>query len=365
MGFEGFPFIVGWELTLACNLRCRHCGSSAALPRPNELTLEESLAICEQFPALLVQEVDFTGGEPLLRPDWWRIATRLGELGISTKILTNGLTLGLDTIAQMKDAGIAGVGVSIDGLETTHDHIRGRAGLFQRLVAGIERVLDAGLPVSVITTVNALNVAELPALFALLRSLGVNAWQVQPIFPLGRGETSSELQLSEQAYMQLGAFVKEWSPRAAQTSLEMLPGDSFGYFTELDTREPPWRGCSAGLTACGITSDGRIKGCLSMPDELAEGDLRQSDLWDIWFHPDSFAYNRKVCLDDLGPSCHSCDRAEECLGGCSAMSYGATGRLHNDPYCFHGIRRRSTSIAKEGQRASIDRRESLQSSPQP
>src|SRR5689334_17492757 len=57
MGFEGFPLIVGWELTLACNLRCRHCASSAGLPRDNELTIEESLAICDQFPPLLVQEV--------------------------------------------------------------------------------------------------------------------------------------------------------------------------------------------------------------------------------------------------------------------------------------------------------------------
>ena len=106
MSFEGFPFIIGWELTLACNLRCRHCGSSASQPRTNELTLEESLAVCDQFPELFVQEVNFTGGEPLLRPDWKRIATHLGKLGIKTKILTNGLTLNPDTVAKMKDVGI-------------------------------------------------------------------------------------------------------------------------------------------------------------------------------------------------------------------------------------------------------------------
>ena len=62
MGFESFPYVIGWELTLACNLRCRHCASSAGSPRGQELTLEESLAICDQFPALLVNEVIFTGG---------------------------------------------------------------------------------------------------------------------------------------------------------------------------------------------------------------------------------------------------------------------------------------------------------------
>ena len=341
MEFEGFPYVVGWELTLACNLRCSHCGSSAGLPRVNELTLEESLAICDQFPELLVQEVDFTGGEPLLRSDWLRIVTYLGEIGIRTKILTNGLLLEPDTVAQIKEAGIAGVGISLDGLERTHDYIRGQAGLFRCVVAGIERVVKADLPLTVITAANALNIKELPSIFTLLQSVGVSRWQIQPIFPLGRVHKAADLQLSDQIYMQLGTFVKEWGPQVEEAGIKMVPADSFGYFTELDTREPSWGGCPAGLFSCGITSDGKVKGCLSLPDDVIEGDLRQHDLWDIWFHPDSFHYTRHFTTEALGPACHSCDKAEQCHGGCSAMSYGSTGRFHNDPYCFHGIRMRN------------------------
>ena len=101
MSFKGFPFIMGLELTLSCNLRCRHCGSSAGLPRVKELNTEEFIDICNQFPELLVQEVNFTGGEPLLRSDWVEISTHLNELGIATKILTNGLTLNKHTIAKI------------------------------------------------------------------------------------------------------------------------------------------------------------------------------------------------------------------------------------------------------------------------
>jgi len=341
VGFEGFPFIIGWELTLACNICCRHCGSSAGLPRANELTLEESLAICDQFPPLLVQEVDFTGGEPLLRPDWPRIASHLGKLGISTRILTNGLTLGPDTVAQMKDAGIASVGISLDGLEETHDYIRGHKGFFRLVLAAIDRALNSGLSLTVITTINALNLDQLPSLFTLLHSLGVSRWQIQPIFPLGRSSQATELQLTDQAYMQIGSFVQHWGSKAEEVGMEVGPADSFGYFTELDTRKPPWRGCPAGLVACGITSDGKIKGCLSLPDEVIEGDLRQHDLWDIWFDPHSFAYTRQFSVEKLGPNCRSCNKAEQCHGGCSTMSYGNTGNFHNDPYCFYGIRKRN------------------------
>ena len=102
MDLEVFPFVVGWEFTLACNLRCRHCGSSAGIARPNELTTNEALQLCDQFPALLVQEVDFTGGEPLLRKDWPVIVARLKQLGIQTNILTNGLETDRDTVAMMR-----------------------------------------------------------------------------------------------------------------------------------------------------------------------------------------------------------------------------------------------------------------------
>lgn len=338
MSFEGFPLIIGWELTLACNLRCRHCGSSAGLPRSSELTLEESLEICDQFPALLVQEVNFTGGEPLIRPHWWKIASYLKELGINTKILTNGLNLDSSTVDRIKKVGIAGVGVSLDGLEATHDYIRGKEGLFQKILVGIDRVLNVDLPLTIITTINSLNINEIHSLFKLLSSIGVKRWQIQPIFPLGRVNKEKELQLSKQEYMQLGESVKQLEPEAKKSNMEILPADSFGYFTKLDTREPPWGGCPAGVLSCGITSDGKIKGCLSLPDEFIEGDLNKHDLWDIWFHPDSFTYNRQFSMKELGSFCNSCDKAEQCHGGCSAMSYGSTKSFHNDPYCFYSIK---------------------------
>lgn len=104
MPIEAFPLVIGWELTLKCSLRCRHCGSSAGVPRKNELTTKEALAVCDQFPDLLVQEVDFSGGESLLRPDWKELALRLKDLKINTNLLTHGLDLSEEKIVEMKDA---------------------------------------------------------------------------------------------------------------------------------------------------------------------------------------------------------------------------------------------------------------------
>jgi radical SAM protein with 4Fe4S-binding SPASM domain len=303
--------------------------------------LEEALALCDQFPALAVREVDFTGGEPLLRPDWWRIAAYLAEKNITTRIVTNGLTLRPNVVAQMRDVGVETVGISLDGLEATHEYIRGHRGLFRRVLAGIEQAVEAGIKVGVITAVNALNLSELPALLSILQSVGVNHWQLQPNLPQGRSHEAPDLHLSELDYVQLGVFFRHATSNMQENGLKIVPADSLGYFTELDITDPPWQGCSAGLYGVGITSDGKVKGCLSLPDEVVEGDLRQNDLWDIWFHDDAFAYTRQFSADKLGPACQGCDMAEQCKGGCSSMSYGCTRSFHNDPYCFYGIQRRN------------------------
>jgi radical SAM protein with 4Fe4S-binding SPASM domain len=158
----------------------------------------------------------------------------------------------------------------------------------------------------------------------------------------------------------MGRFARGCAIARPSSRPVVLPGDSFGYYTDADRREPPWGGCSAGLFLCGITSDGGVKGCLSMPDIFIEDSLRRRDLWDIWFDPAAFRYNRQFSIADLGPHCRSCDRAQECGGGCSSMSYACTGGFHNDPFCFYrmesrlapkpGIHARAPAAEGSGQR---------------
>lgn len=334
MSFEGFPLIIGWELTLRCNLSCRHCGSEAGQPRENELTTEEALAICEQMPDLLVQEVDFTGGEPFLRPDLPIISSTLRDLGINTNILTHGYGYSAKDIQTLKRSGISGAGISLDGLENTHDYIRRSKGAFSSVMNTIKLLQDADLPFNVITTVNARNVGEMKELHETLALAGVKNWRLQAIIPMGRVKEEPELRISETEFKELGLFIQKQKSMEGNDSLKIICSDGLQYVVPSDK---PWLGCGAGIVTCGITSDGKIKGCLSMPDELIEGDLRKSSLWETWFHPDSFAYNRNYTDSDLGSNCSTCDKGTECKGGCSTSSYVSTNAFHNDPFCFERI----------------------------
>jgi len=343
--FEGFPFILGWELTLACNLRCEHCGSAAGIAKDSELSTDEALGLCSQFPELLVREVDFTGGEPLVRKDWTRIADKLNRLGIPVNIITNGLALDRSTIILAKKVGVAHIGISLDGLEQTHDKIRAHKGLFQKVVTAIHNLNREEMPTTVMTTVNEENAKEIPALQEMLVSLGVTRWRLQPLFQLGRVQDFPELTLGEQTYLDLGVFIRQ-NTSNKNSPLQIIPADSCGYFSKLDDREPSWQGCNAGLVTCGITCDGKVKGCLSLPDSFVEGDLRKNDLWSIWFNSNAFKYTRGFTEKDLGENCSSCEKAMQCKGGCSAMSLGSSGILHNDPYCYLRLLKKS-NLKKE------------------
>ncbi len=346
ISFDGLPITIGWELTLSCNLNCRHCGSSAGQARHQELTLAESLSICDQFPELLVQEVGLSGGEPLLNPNWEPIASRLKDLGIQVEMITNGLELTGDIADKMSQAGLSTVGVSLDGLSETHNYVRGRGDSFQRAVEAMKNAKNAGIVVTAITTVNALNISDLTRLAPLLISVGVSGWQIQPLVPFGRSRDAFELLLTEQDYMRLGDFIQEWAPKTEREGLRIFTADSLGYFAEFETCPKPWRGCNAGMNGCAITSDGKVKGCLSMPNSFVDGDLRERALWDIWFDPDAFPYTRHFTFDQLGSNCHDCDRHEDCQGGCSSKSLGLTGHLHNDPMCYYRLGKENRTVSE-------------------
>jgi radical SAM protein with 4Fe4S-binding SPASM domain len=337
MGFEGFPCVIGWELTLACNLRCRHCASSAGSPRNEELTEEESMAVCDQLPALLVDEVIFTGGEPFLSPHWSAIAARLGHLSIKTGVVTNGLIITEELIGQMKDCALTSAGVSLDGEEDAHDLLRNAPGAFKRTLGGIERLAKGGIDLTVITSVTGLNIHSLKAIWSLVSSLGAWKWQLQPLFPRGRSEGDNALTLTDDQFLELGKFINESYPVALKQGLKIVPADSCGFFSPLDLEVFPWSACQAGRTGCGIMSDGRIKGCLSWPDSTVEGDLRKDDLWTIWFRPGAFSQLRDFAQLGVQGKCRGCDVAAECGGGCQAMSLAATGSWHADPFCYRRI----------------------------
>src|SRR5690349_103950 len=125
---EARPILAVWEITLACDLACGHCGSRAGRARPDELTTDEALDLVDQLAELGVFEVVLIGGEAYLRDDWCRIVARIAERGMQPLLTTGGRGLTPARAAEAAAAGLKSASVSIDGGPAVHDRLRGVAG---------------------------------------------------------------------------------------------------------------------------------------------------------------------------------------------------------------------------------------------
>src|SRR5712692_5955524 len=137
-----------WEVTLKCNLACRHCGSRAGSARVNELSTAEALDLVKQLAEVGIDTVSLIGGEAFLRPDWLTIAAAIHDAGMACSMVTGGYGISATTARRMRDAGMSLVSVSIDGLEATHDDLRGRRGSWAWCFKTLQHVRDAGMEVA-------------------------------------------------------------------------------------------------------------------------------------------------------------------------------------------------------------------------
>jgi MoaA/NifB/PqqE/SkfB family radical SAM enzyme len=103
------PLTCVWEITMGCNMRCKHCGSSCAEPLPDELSIEEALDAIRQFAALGLRWVTLSGGEPLTRRDWPQLVRAIAERGILVNMITNGWLVTQATVDQLRNNHIATV----------------------------------------------------------------------------------------------------------------------------------------------------------------------------------------------------------------------------------------------------------------
>ena len=331
------PASVVWETTLRCNMRCMHCGSSAGTIDKDELTTQEGLALCRDLSDLGTRIISLMGGEAFLRDDWLTFARTIRDLGMEVTVMTNGYLLDDAHIAMLRTIDPYAVTVSVDGgTAATHDAIRGSPGSFQHCIDGLDRLTHAGIPSTVITTVQKRNLHELPLLRDRLLNRGV-AWQIQMAVPIGRFPPSE--MLSQEEFYSVALFIASLKKTFSRTEMPVMGAHNFGYCSQVlpNIMLFPWIGCPAGLSTLGIHSNGDIIGCLSLPHRFIEGSLRSRPLADLWNDPGLFSYNRGNDRGKMSGPCVGCRKGSLCRGGCLTVSYSVTGKHHGDPYCLRRL----------------------------
>ncbi len=256
--------------------------------RPDELNTAEALDLAHQIADLGASEVTLIGGEAYLRDDWLDIVRTLAARKVTVSMTTGGRGLTLERARAAKAAGLAGIGLSIDGDEAVHDRLRGVPGSYRSALQAVAHAQAAGLRVSCNTQINRLSIPHLPAIVELIAARGMHSWQIQLTVPMGRAADEPAILVQPYDLLALFPLLARLKTRCDEHGIRLWTGNNIGYFgpheTALRGHYPYGRGgqCGAGRASLGIEANGAIKGCPSLPTAAyTGGNIRDDSLKDI------------------------------------------------------------------------------------
>ncbi|MEM3708723.1 MAG: radical SAM protein [Nitrososphaerales archaeon] len=348
------PFLVVWNFTKQCNLKCKHCYENAELkPMPDELTTEEAKKAIEDFISAGVVFLSFSGGEPLVREDFFEVAKYAAEREFYVSVASNGTLINEKVAKKMKDIGIQYVEISLDGFKNTHDEFRGISGAWERAVEGIKNCVKVGLDTCVATTITHYNLKEIPKFLEFIENeLHVKRFIAFNFIPICRGKEIINQDLTPKEREELLEFlysklidkdckldVFSTAPQYAVTSYKFAFGPLIAtHFTNKAVMEMLRGrtksltefigGCGAGRLYCGMEPNGDIEPCVFIPIKL--GNIREQSLVKIWRESKIL---KQIRNRELFKGCGECEYKYVC-GGCRARAYAYFNDLQGpDPSC--------------------------------
>jgi len=353
------PKYVVWEITLACDLACGHCGSRAGKARAKELSTAECLDVVRQLAAMGTEEITLIGGEAYLRNDWTTIARAVVDAGMRCGMTTAGRGFDREQARAARAAGLSAISVSLDGLRDAHDRQR-MAGSFERAREAMRHVRDAGLGLNANSQLNRLSAPDLEGVLDLLIAEGARGWQVQLTVPMGRAAENDAWLLQPWELLELYPRLAALAVRGREAGVAFWPANNIGYYGPYESLlrnrgvegARVWHGCPAGTFALGLEADGSVKGCPSLPTaSYVGGNALARSLREIWDETRELRFTRDRTRDELWGFCASCYYADECRAGCTWTAHTFFGKPGNNPYCHH----RALEHAARGERERLVR----------
>jgi radical SAM enzyme (rSAM/lipoprotein system) len=315
-----------WECTLRCNLNCLHCGSDCMKDAAvKDMPLADFLSALDQLKDLVNPNktiIVLTGGEALLRKDLEEVGISLYKRGFPWGIVTNGMLLSPKKLEALVDSGLRSITVSLDGLEESHNWLRGNPKSFLNATEAIKLLpkID-GLRYDVVTCANRMNFAELGQLRDLLVSWGIAEWRLITIFPIGRAKENEMLQLSPTEFKGLFDFISE---TRQEGKIKLSYGcEGFVGNYEGEVRDSFFF-CRAGINVVSVLADGSISACPSLRENFIQGNIYQDNLADVWNN--RFEKYRDRSWTKTG-ECAACDLYKYCEGNGLHLRDEKTGEL--------------------------------------
>jgi radical SAM protein with 4Fe4S-binding SPASM domain len=302
------PLDVSLELTWRCNFRCRHC-YIPDFHAPENVSAPRLLELLEELAEMGTLFLALTGGEPLLRRDWDVIARRARELGFQVTLLTNGSLIderSADTLAELA----VQVQVSFHSSDpVVFDRVTARTGSAARVLEGVKRLHDRGVPVELKVPVSRLNPDSASDVPRLAEALGVEARVHTTIAAAKDGDLAPlELRLPAPDAVRIAGGPDTGCP---------VPDEAADH--------PAGDGplCAAGVRYANITAAGDVLACNILPGPA--GNINLASFREIWERSPRLQRIRAIRRSDL-QECSTCSKLPYC-GRCHAQALVEEGDI--------------------------------------
>ena len=335
------PYVISWNLTHRCNLKCEHCYldagaksvrrlSDGGFADRSELNTQQCFEIVDQIAEFAPEALTIlTGGEPLLRRDILEIIDYASSRELWVVCGTNGVLVTENLAQILKEAGLRGFSLSLDALDpATHDRFRGVVGAWENTVNGARVLREMEFPFIVQTTVGKHNVGQIEEIAEFARNeMGAKVFNLYFLVQTGRGQFVSDIAAAEyNGVLRTLSHIQERFDGEMVTNAKCAPHYIRHLFEEdsdsrfLKSFAGGAGGCPAGTQYMGIRPNGDLTPCPYLP--LYGGNLREQSMAEIWNESEIFKNIRR--RGELGGRCGECEFNQRC-GGCRARSFGLTG----------------------------------------
>lgn len=342
------PRLVYWESTQSCALACVHCRAAAMARRhPDELNTGEARKLLDQIAAFgsdPAPHLVITGGDPLNRPDLFELIDYGTQLGLSISVTPAGTAaLTPEIIRQFHQAGVASLALSLDGsTPALHDAFRGVDGSYNWTLNGARNIIAHGIPLQINTMVTAETLTDIPAIYEVVKKLGITRWALFFLIATGRGSSLAEITPAESERL-LNWFAEVNHDPTKSFMIKTTEAHHFRRIAvqrmqrrlsdDMIMQTPLGRGFGIrdGNGIVFVSHRGEVYPSGFLP--LESGNVRRDSLVNIYRHSPLFQALRDP--DQLKGKCGDCPFRGLC-GGSRARAYAATGDpLESDPLCIY------------------------------
>lgn len=331
-----------WSVTGRCNYHCRHCYMSAPDAKYGELDHETAMDIARQIVDCGIADVTLTGGEPLVRADFFDLVDVFLEGGVHiSRIYSNGRLVTEELLGRLEERGIRPeINISFDGLGW-HDWLRGVPGAEKYAADAFRLCREHGFPTGAQMCIHGRNGHTLRETVRFLASVGCRSLKTNPVLDVGAwqaGGYGSSIGIDElyQLYLNyLPQYYEDGMPLHLQLGgfFDASPEEPERWSIPLEKNrcEDPSQECACGHArmVMYISAEGRTLPCMALTGmSIQENYPLISQIGLKQCITDS-AYMRLIEMRgsqilDHNPECRVCEYANRCLGGCRASALGTT-----------------------------------------